>query len=49
MAMCHNFKPILFEENDFNPLTKLWHGVFGSLIFNHKLLEFIKLAEIVIV
>jgi hypothetical protein len=49
MTMCHNFEPILCEENDFNPLTKLWHGVFGSLIFNHKLVEYIKLAEIAIV
>jgi len=49
MAMCHNFEHVLCEENYFNPLTKLWHGVFGSLVFNHKLLEFIKLAEIVIV
>lgn len=49
MAMCHNFEPILCEGNDFNPLTKLWHGVFGSLVFNRKLLEFIKLAKIAIV
>jgi hypothetical protein len=49
MIMCHNFKHVLYEENDFNPLTKFWHRVFGFLIFNHKLLGFIKLAEIVII
>jgi hypothetical protein len=49
MTMCHNFKNVLCEKNDFNPLTKLWHRVFGSLIFNHKLSKFIKLAKIAIV
>jgi hypothetical protein len=46
MTMCHNFECVLCEENDLNPLTKFWHKVFGYLVFNHKLLEFIKLVEI---
>jgi hypothetical protein len=44
MTMCHNSELVLSEENNFNPLTKLWHRVFGFLVLNHKLLEFIKLA-----
>jgi hypothetical protein len=46
MTMCRNFELVLHEENDLNPLTKLWHEVFGSLIFNHKFLELIELAKI---
>ncbi len=41
------FWPILHEENDLNPLTRMWCEVFGSPLFNHKLLEFIKLTEII--
>jgi hypothetical protein len=47
--MEHNFEQILWEENNFNPLTRLWHKVFKYLIFNHKLLEFIKIAEIIVI
>jgi hypothetical protein len=44
MTMCHNSKPVLCEETNFNPHTKLWHRVFGFPVLNHKFLEFIKLA-----
>ncbi len=37
MTMCHNSEFVLSEENNFNPLTKLWNSVFGFLILNHKL------------
>ncbi len=44
--MGHNSKQFLREESDFNPLTRLWHKDSRSPIFNHKLLEFIKIVEI---
>jgi hypothetical protein len=47
--MGHNFDPVLHEENDLNPLTRMWCKVFGSTLLNHKLLEFIKLTEIIVV
>jgi hypothetical protein len=46
MMMGHNFEQILWEENNFNPFIKLWHKVFKYLIFNLKLSEFIKIANI---
>jgi hypothetical protein len=46
MTMCCNFEHVICEENDLNPSTKLWHKVFGYLVFNHKLLKFIELAKI---
>lgn len=49
MTMGHNFDPILYEESDFSPLTKMWHKVFRSPLINHKLSEFIKLVKIVVV
>jgi hypothetical protein len=39
----------LYEESDLNPLTKMWHKVSKSPLLNHKLSEFIKLVEIVVV
>lgn len=46
MTMLHNVKTILQEENQFNLLTKFWHKISRSSIFNHKLLKFIKLISI---
>jgi hypothetical protein len=47
--MGHNSELVLHEENDFNPLTKMWCKVFWSLFLNHKLLKFIKFTEIIVV
>jgi len=47
--MGHNSKKFLWEESDFNPLTRLWHKYSRSPILNHKLLEFIKIVEIAVV
>jgi hypothetical protein len=49
MTMGHNSNLVLHEESDFNSLTKMWHKVYRSPFLNHKLLEFIKLVEIVVV
>jgi len=49
MTMGHNSNPILHEESDFNPLTKMWHKVSRFPLLNHKLSEFIKHSEIAIV
>jgi len=49
MTMGQNFEPILHEESDSNPLTKLYHKNFRSPLFNHKLSKFIKLVEIFVV
>jgi hypothetical protein len=38
MTMLHNFKVVLQEKNDLNPLIKFWCKFFSSPIFNHKLL-----------
>jgi hypothetical protein len=46
MMMGHDSKQFLWEESDFNPLTRLWHKDSRSPILNHKLLEFIKIVEI---
>jgi len=37
----------LWEDNDLNLVTQIWHKVFTSTIPNHKLFEYIKLVEIV--
>lgn len=49
MTMGHNFNPILHEESDLNPLTKMWHKVFRYPLLNHKFSKFIKLAKIAVV
>jgi len=36
MTMGYNFEQVLWKENDFNPLNKLWCKVFGSPILNQK-------------
>jgi hypothetical protein len=46
MTMLHNVKTILQEKNEFKLLTKFWHKISRSSIFNHKLLKFIKLISI---
>jgi hypothetical protein len=45
--MLHQSKAILSEENEFNPLIRIWCKIFASAIFNHKISKFIKLVEIV--
>ncbi len=45
----HHFEPILQIDNDLNTINKLWHKIFASNIPNHKLFEFAKLVEIVVV
>jgi hypothetical protein len=37
MTIGHNSDPILHEENDFNPLTRMWCKVYGFPLLNHKL------------
>jgi hypothetical protein len=49
MIMVHNFETILHEKNELNPITKLWHKIFASTIFNHKLSTYIELAKFAIV
>jgi hypothetical protein len=49
MTMIHNFKVVMCEESNLNPVTRLWRKITTSLILNHKLLEFMKLTEIVVV
>ncbi len=49
VTMMHNFKVVLWEENSLNLVTRLWHKVTANPILNHKLLEFMKLAKIVVV
>lgn len=47
MTMLHQSKAILWEENEFNPLIRIWCKIFTSAILNHKISKFIKLVEIV--
>jgi hypothetical protein len=49
MTIGHNFDPILHEESDLNPLTRMWCKVCGSPLLNHKLPKFIKFVEIIVV
>jgi hypothetical protein len=49
VTMLHNAKVVFKEDNQFNLVTWLWRKMFTSSIFNHKLLEYIKLVEIVVV
>jgi hypothetical protein len=49
MTMLHNFEGILHEENQLNPLTRLWRKISTFAIFDLNFLEYIKLAEITIV
>jgi hypothetical protein len=46
MIMVDNFNAILRKENELNLVTRLWCKIFTFTILNHKLLEYIKLAEI---
>jgi hypothetical protein len=49
--MVDNFDAILRKENELNLVTRLrlWCKISTFTILNHKLLEYIKLAEIYIV
>jgi hypothetical protein len=49
MIMIHNFKVIMCEDSSLNPMTMFWRKITASPIFNHKLLEYMKLIEIVVV
>jgi hypothetical protein len=49
MIIGHNFDPILHEESDLNPFTRMWCKVYRSPLFNHKLSEFIKFTKITLV
>jgi len=49
VTMMHNFEGILWEENNLNLITKLWHKITINPILNHKLSKFMKLVEIEIV
>ncbi len=39
----------MHEENELNPIIRLYYKIFTFGIFNHKFLEYIKLVEIVII
>jgi hypothetical protein len=47
--MMHNSKVVLWEESSLNLMTRLWHKIIANPILNHKFLEFMKLAKIVVV
>ncbi len=49
MTMVHNVKPILCEDNELNPINRLWWNFFMFAIPTHKLSEYMKLVEITIV
>jgi hypothetical protein len=49
MTMGHNSNPILCEESDLNPLTRMQCKVSRFPFHNHKLLKLIKLAKIIVV
>ncbi len=49
MTMIHNFKVVMCKESSLNPTTRLWHKIITSPILHHKLLEYMKLIEIVVV
>jgi hypothetical protein len=49
VTMMHNSKAVLQEENSLNPMTRLWRKIIANPILNHKLLKFMKLAEIDVV
>lgn len=49
VTMMHNFEAILWEENNLNLITKLWHKITINPILNHKLSKFMKLVEIEVV
>ncbi len=49
MTMVHNVKPILCEDNELNPINRLWWKFSMPAILTHKLSEYMKLVEITIV
>jgi hypothetical protein len=54
MIVIHNFKIVICKERSLNPVTRIWCKntaflILAFLILNHKLSEFMKLTEIVIV
>ncbi len=49
VTMMHNSKVVLWEESSLNLMTRLWHKIIANPILNHKFLEFMKLAKIVVV
>jgi hypothetical protein len=50
MTMIHNSEVVMHDqENNLNPLTWLWCKVVTSPIINQKLLEYMKLTEIIAV
>ncbi len=49
MTMVHNVKAILCENNELNPINRLWWKFSMSAILTHKLSKYMRLVEIVIV
>lgn len=49
MTMVHNVEAILHENNKLNPIARLWQKVSTPTIFNHKLFEYMKFANIAII
>jgi hypothetical protein len=49
LTMKNNAKLAMQKPFDLNPLTKFWKFFSSSEIFEHQILEYIKLAELVVV
>lgn len=49
LTMVHNAEDVLAEQNDLNPVTRIWRKVAASTILAHKLSEFMKLVELAVV
>jgi hypothetical protein len=47
--MLHNFETTLREENQLNPFMRFWCKISTSIVLNFNFLEYIKLAEIIVV
>ncbi len=47
--MTNNVKLAMHKPFDVNPITKLWRTLTSSRILENKLLEYIKLVELVVV
>jgi hypothetical protein len=45
--MLHNAKAIMRKDNQLNLITRLWPKIGQSIILNHNLSKYIKLAKIV--
>ncbi len=49
LTMKNNAKLAMQKPFDLNPLTKFWRSLSSSRIFEHKILEYIKLVELLVV